>query len=245
MNFFSAQRYAHGDRLLVAGAAVRLRVDARARRVSLRLDAGRREVIATAPTERRLPEVVAFAHSRAEWIAGLMAKLPQPSALAPGMSVEVLGHPRLLEVGAGRARLEADRLTAPAGERFAPSVLRVLKAEAKAVLTERTQHYAERLAQPMPVVGVADAKSRWGSCRQPRKRGPHAGIEVGRIRYSWRLILCPFEVMDYVVAHECAHLMEANHGPKFWAHVHGLVGSERPHRRWLRANAERLYAFGN
>ena len=136
------------------------------------------------------------------------------------------------------------RIVAPAGPRFTPTIVRLLKAEARRVLVERTAEYAEALGHPMPVVSIADPRSRWGSCRQPRKRGPHAGIEVGRIRYSWRLVLAPFEVLDYVAAHECAHLVEANHGPKFWAIVHRLVGEEKRHRAWLRANAGRLHAFG-
>ena len=64
------------------------------------------------------------------------------------------------------------------------------------------------------------------------------------IRYSWRLALAPYDVADYVAAHECAHLLELNHGPKFWAHVSALVGDERPHRAWLRAEGARLHAFG-
>lgn len=245
MNLFAASpRYAHGDRLEVAGAAVRLRVDGRARRVSLRLDAGAREVVATAPTARRLAEAVAFANKKADWIAGQIFNLPRAANIAPGQTIEVLGREVLLVEGPGRGRLEAERLVAPAGERFAPTVLRLLKAEAKRVLQERTEHYADALGQPRPVVSVADAQSRWGSCRQPRQRGPHAGIEVGRIRYSWRLVLAPFEVLDYVVAHECAHLIEANHGPNFWAIVHDQVGDERRWRAWLRANATRLHGFG-
>ncbi|MDB5451572.1 MAG: hypothetical protein JWO33_150, partial [Caulobacteraceae bacterium] len=204
----------------------------------------RREVVATAPTQRRLSEAVAFAHQRADWIAGLISDLPQTDGLAPGVTIEVLGRPTRLETGPGRARLEEGRLVAPAGARFSATVIRLLRAEAKRVLVDRTAHYASALDQPLPVVGVADPKSRWGSCRQPRKRGPHAGIEVGRIRYSWRLVLAPFAVLDYVVAHECAHLIEANHGPKFWALCRGLAGDERRHRAWLRANANRLHAFG-
>jgi len=245
MNVFSSStKPAHGDRLSIGGADVRLRVDARARRVSIRLDTGKREFIATAPTERRLPEAVAFARSRAEWIAGLVARLPQSEGPAPGMTIQVLGLPVRLEAGPGRGRLEPGRIIAPAGARFAPTVMRLLKAEAKRALLERTAEYAQALGHPMPVVSIADPKSRWGSCRQPRKRGPHAGVEVGRIRYSWRLVLAPYEVMDYVAAHECAHLVEANHGPKFWAIVHQLVGPEKPHRAWLRANAGQLHAFG-
>jgi hypothetical protein len=83
-----------------------------------------------------------------------------------------------------------------------------------------------------------DAKGRWGSCKVDRTGGPAA------IRYSWRLALAPFAVADYVAAHECAHLLEQNHGPRFWAHVHALVGDHRPHRAWLRAEGARLQAFG-
>jgi predicted metal-dependent hydrolase len=244
MSLFAPQRFVHGERLSIAGAEVRLRVDARARRVSLRLDAARREFVATAPTLRRLNEAVAFAHQRADWIAGLVSELPGPSPIAPGATLELLGRPYRLEIGGGRARLEDDRLIAPAGERFAAGVLRVVKAEASRFLTERTAVHAAALGQPLPVVSVADARSRWGSCRQPRKRSLSAAVEVGRIRYSWRLVLAPYEVADYVAAHECAHLIEANHGPKFWALVGDLVGDERPHRAWLRANANRLHAFG-
>src|SRR3954469_317172 len=122
MNMFSrAPAFAHGDRLQVAGAEVRLRVDGRARRVSLRVDAGKREVIATAPTQRRLTEAVAFANSRAVWIAGQLAKLPGSLAIAPGAIIEVLGLPVRLEAGPGRGKLEPGRMLAPEGARFAPT----------------------------------------------------------------------------------------------------------------------------
>jgi len=75
-------------------------------------------------------------------------------------------------------------------------------------------------------------------------RSHGAGVEVGRIRYSWRLLLSPPTVLDYVCAHECAHLIEANHSPRFWAVVHGLIGDERPHRAWLRTHGARLHAVG-
>lgn len=246
MNLFNPQRHADGDLIEVAGAQVRLRVDARARRVSLRLDSARRQVVATAPTVRRLPEAVAFARQRSAWIAGLMVDLPQPVELSPGAIIEVLGKPCVLEAGTGRARLidgEVLRLIAPAGERFTAGVVRVLKAEAKRVLGERTEAHALTLNQPLPVVTIMDARGRWGSCKQPRRSGFGAGAEVGRIRYSWRLVLCPYAVMDYVAAHECAHLVEANHGARFWAVCRDLAGDERPHRKWLRAHAQRLHAF--
>ena len=252
MSLFGSPRYADGDRIVVDGAAVRLKVSGRARRVSLRLDAARREVVATAPSPRRLGEAAAFALERRAWIAARLAELPQAAPpLAPGMLIEVLGQPCRLEQALGRPRWRGAEdgqplrlIVSGQGEAYARAVVRALKAEARRVLTERTEAWARVLDRPTPVLAITDARGRWGSCRQPRAAGFGAAVEVGRIRYSWRLVLAPYPVMDYVAAHECAHLIEANHSPRFWAVVHRLVGDHRPHRAWLRDNGARLHAFG-
>jgi predicted metal-dependent hydrolase len=243
--FFDRKAWDDGDRLEVAGAPVRLKVNRRARRVSLRLDRTKREIVATAPSQRRLPEAAAFARERAGWIAERIAELPAAQPLHPGMTLMVFGEPVALEHGSGRARWRpaADglpaRITAMGeGEGYARAVTLILKHRALAVLAERTLTYAAMLGAPEPKVSVADAKGRWGSCRPGVRGGPPA------IRYSWRLALAPFEVADYVAAHECAHLLELNHGPRFWAHVRSLVGDERPHRAWLRSEGAKLHAFG-
>lgn len=237
--------FADGDRLDVAGAVVRLKVHRGARRVSLRLDRTRREIVATAPSPRRLTEAAAFARERAGWIAERLAELPAGVGLAPGMVIEVFGQPVRLEAGTGRAKWHEARDGEPArlsamgeGEGYARAVILQLRKRALAVLTERTAVHAAALGAAMPKVSVMDAKARWGSC----KAG--VGGKPGVIRYSWRLALAPFAVADYVAAHEAAHLKELNHGPKFWALVKGLVGEEKPHRAWLRAHGARLHAFG-
>src|ERR1700761_1714089 len=104
MGFFRLRPYADGDRIEVAGAPVVLKVSPRARRVSLRIDTGRREGIATAPSRKLLGEAVAFAGARAGWMRAQLADLPEPSASAPGLMIQVLGRPCRLESGAGRAR---------------------------------------------------------------------------------------------------------------------------------------------
>ncbi|HKR90235.1 MAG TPA: YgjP-like metallopeptidase domain-containing protein [Phenylobacterium sp.] len=237
--------FADGDRLSVAGAVVTLKIHRRARRVSLRLDRARGEIVATAPSARRLGEAAAFARERAAWIAERIAELPEAAPVAPGMTLQVFGETVRLEAGTGRARWLAATEHYPAricamgeGEGYARAVILVIKKRALEVLTARTAHYAALLGAPMPKVAVADAKGRWGSCRPGRAGAP------GSIRYSWRLALAPFAVADYVAAHECAHLLELNHGPRFWAHVKALVGEARPHRDWLRAEGARLHAFG-
>jgi predicted metal-dependent hydrolase len=237
-------RFAPGDLLEVAGCAVRLKVDGRARRISLRVDAARREVIATAPSPRRLKDAVQFAASRADWISTALARLPEALAFEPGGVIEVLGRPCRLErteTRRGQALVDDGNLFLVAygeGADFNRSAVRLLKGHALKVLAERTEAHAAALDQPLPVVSVTDTRSRWGSCT------PARGLRAAGIRYSWRLILAPWEVMDYVAAHECAHLVHADHSARFWNVVRSLRPDMARQRAWLRAHGSRLHAFG-
>lgn len=233
--------YSHGQVIETAGQRVRLNVNPRSRRVSLRLDRTSGEVIATAPTVRKLSEAVAFARERSGWIAARVAELPARTALEPGLIFDLFGDPVVLETGAGRAQLiygPPHRLISADDAAFGVRVLRIVKRESLKVLTERTAWHCERIGQPMPQVAIADPRGRWGSCKPATPR------EAASIRYSWRLALAPFEVADYVVAHEVAHLIEANHGPRFWKLVRELVGDPKPHRDWLKRESSKLHAFG-
>ncbi len=239
----SAQRFSDGDRLEIGGWPVRLRVDGRARRISLRVDRAKSEIVALAPNPKRLNEAVAFAREKSGWIAQQLAALPERMSLAPGGVLRLNDIPYRLDVGPGRARIdganpEEPRIVAPDDANWGLKIIRLAKREALTVLTERTAIHAAALNRPMPSVAVADPKARWGSCRPATARTPAA------IRYSWRLILAPAAVADYVAAHECAHLIEANHGPKFWALCEELAGDPAPHRAWLRAHAAELHAIG-
>lgn len=237
-------RYVAGDVLEVAGCPVRLKVDGRARRVSLRLDATRGEIIATAPSARRLKEAAAFAAQRAAWIGEALGRLPPAAPLAPGAVLQVLGRSCRLKPAFGPRRqglYEEDGLVLRAsgeGEAFRRAAVRVLKAEALKALIERSAAYAAALDQPSPKVAVMDARSRWGSCT-PARPGRAASL-----RYSWRLILAPYEVLDYVAAHECGHLVHADHSPRFWALVADLGPDVKRARAWLRAHGPRLHAVG-
>jgi predicted metal-dependent hydrolase len=120
-------------------------------------------------------------------------------------------------------------------EVLSPSARRDLRREALGAFGERAAVHCERLGAPIPRLSITDTRSRWGSCTPARAGRP------AWIRLSWRLMLAPAEVADYVVAHECAHLLEANHGPRFWALVGRLVGDAKPHRAWLRAHGASLH----
>lgn len=244
MNLFGRPRFSHGDRIDADGHPVRLSVNARARRISLRVDRVKREAIAVAPSARRLDEAVAFAHERIDWIASQLADLPQTTRLRPGAEISLFGETVRLLAGAGRARLhpatvlESASITAPDDAAFGDRVLRLVKAEARRWLTERTVVHSRTLNQPLPKIAITDTRGRWGSCRPASARGPAS------IRYSWRLALAPAAVADYVAAHECAHLIEANHGPRFWALVREINGDPAPHRGWLKREGGRLQAVG-
>ena len=243
----SRPRFAHGDVVEILGHPVRLRVHASARRISLRLDARDQLVVATAPDVRRLPEAVAFAESRADWIARQLTALPDRQPFQPGQIISVEGRPCRLERAAMRIapRLKPATADEPVrllaygeGEAFGRAVVRALKAAALDRLADRTAGFAGRLGHPMPKIAVTDAKGRWGSCRQAHGREP------AHIRYNWRLILAPPHVLDYVAAHECAHLVEANHGPAFWALNTELHPGVKSARAWLRAHGTELHAAG-
>jgi predicted metal-dependent hydrolase len=236
-----------GAVVLIGGASVRLRVNSRALRVSLRVDMARGEVVATAPNVRRLSDAVRFAESRSQWIALQLRRLPETTLLQPGAVIAVDGAPCRLERAAMRMQArfvppthdEPARLLASGdGDAYARAAIRALKARALERLTERTAHHAETLVQPLPEVTVMDARMRWGSCRQGQRGEP------ARIRYNWRLILAPPWVLDYVAAHEAAHLIEANHSPAYWVVVARLFGDHRPARAWLRAHGGALHAIG-
>jgi hypothetical protein len=243
--FGKAIRRAEGDVVDVGHVRVRLAVSRRARRVSLRVDRAKGEVLAIAPSARRLGEALAFAYERRAWIAARAAELKPPTPLAPGLAITLFGAPCRLGRAPGRASLEADawergvRLRLGADETaYGEAIVALIKREAKTWFAPRLERHCDVLGVAAPKFGLGDPKSRWGSCT------PAQGRRAASIRLSWRLALAPPTVADYVAAHECAHLLQANHSPAFWAEVRRLIGDPRPHRAWLRAHGAELHRFG-
>lgn len=239
---FAKPRPRHGERLEVEGLPLRLSVNRRARRVSVRIDARAGEAVVTAPSERAIPQALDFALSRRAWIAEHLSKRPRGAPFAPGAEILLRGRPvRLVAAGnAAAARLAPDHPDGPAivsggeGDAFHRRVERLLRAEARAALVARTTVHLQRLGLKPVRVSIGDPASRWGSC-SPHNRS---------IRYSWRVIMAPPEVLDYLAAHEVAHLVHADHSPAYWSVVHSLVGDHRPFRKWLRDHGPALHAAG-
>jgi hypothetical protein len=244
MSLFRA-RYADGERLDIDGLSVRLSVNPRARHISVRIDRTRREAVAVSPSARRLADTVAFARRRAGWMRQRLAEIPAPAPLAFEREIQVFGRPCRLTPDGRRPRLVQspgeERLSLAGcgqGEIDAQLVVRALKSEARRVFADRIGRHCQVLGiAAAPKLSVTDTRSRWGSCTKARAGAPAS------IRLSWRLALAPFAVADYVAAHECGHLIEANHGPRFWALVRDLIGDPRPHRSWLRLHGPHLHAL--
>ena len=234
-------QYRNGQRLPLEGLTARLSVNPRARRLSIRIDARAGEAVLIAPSERKLADVVAFARTKTSWMRERLAERPHGTPLEPGAVIDLFGRPTRLTAtaGTGAARLTED-VDGPVitsggeGEAYARRVENLFKRVARETLQTRTDFHLRTLGQRPVKMSIADPKSRWGSC-SPHNRS---------IRYSWRVIMAPPAVIDYLAAHEVAHLVHADHSPAYWAVVQRLIGDHRPHRKWLRENGPALHAVG-
>jgi predicted metal-dependent hydrolase len=209
-----------------------LRPSARARRLSLRVSGIDGRVTVSYPLHASERQAMAFAVEKADWIRGQLARQPDVVAVAPGVAVPVEGRWLTVEAGTGRGvKVEEARLVAPAG-RPAAAVGAFLKALARERLAAASDRHAAALGRGFGRLSLRDTRSRWGSCSA-----------AGDLMYSWRLVMAPPEVLDYVAAHEVAHLAHMHHGPAFWAEVRRLYGDYRAARGWLRREGGALHRF--
>jgi predicted metal-dependent hydrolase len=218
--------------------AVTVRVSSRAR--SFRLSLPGSGPLLTLPETARWADAQAFLYRHRHWLAARLPRLAQGQQLAAGMQVPLRGVPHLVvPTGTLRGRVEvADTADGP--------VLRVpgdaahqprrlydwLKTEALADLSAQSSFHAARLGVSVAQVRLRSQSSRWGSCSSS-----------GNINYNWRLILAPPHVLDYVAAHEVAHLVEMNHSPAFWATVTRTLPDMARGRAWLKAHGRDLMAW--
>ncbi|MEO1475940.1 MAG: SprT family zinc-dependent metalloprotease [Pseudomonadota bacterium] len=218
---------------------VRFEVNPRAKRLILRLDHKNREGVAVAPSARQLKDVAAFAEQRVDWLASRLDAIPAANALAEGSIIPLRGVATSITAeGGGRLPrlIDGDQQTLSlpgAPDTLAARALRYLKREAKADFTRAVDHYAPLLGVNYRRISVKDTRSRWGSCTTD-----------GNLSFSWRLILAEPFVLDYVAAHEVAHLIEMNHSPAFWANVEKVYPDWKRASAWLKSNGAELHAVG-
>jgi predicted metal-dependent hydrolase len=230
--------------IVFAGAVlpVRVRRHRQARRYTLRIQAPTREVVLTIPPRGTLKEARAFAEKHCAWIAARLGRLPQAAPFADGVLLPLRGEPhRIMHRRGARGTVwtESDgnggHLLCVAGH--APHLNRrvadFLQREAKRDLEAASRRFATDIGLSVRRVSVRDQSSRWGSCSN-----------TGVLSFSWRLILAPPCVLEYLAAHEVAHLVEMNHSARFWRVVNRLVPGHERAKAWLDAHGADLHRYG-
>ncbi len=237
--------------MTVAGldAPVTVHRSPRARRLSLRVSEARRAGVLTIPAHTSLESAGAFLAQHHDWLRARLALIPAAVPFADGSIVPLRGEDHALAF-VGAARRRGVVWSVPAAERgadtglprlcvagdpaHAPRRLKDwLKREARRDLTARTRWHATRLGLGPARISVRDQTTRWGSCSAS-----------GVLSFSWRVVLAPPFVLDYLAAHEVAHLKEMNHGPAFWALVRKTLPTMDEGRGWLKRHGGGLHRYG-
>ncbi|MBI2333471.1 MAG: M48 family metallopeptidase [Chloroflexi bacterium] len=191
-----------------------------------------------APKRAALRDIEQFIHEKIDWILRSREKLRAIVTLpkkqyANGETFLFLGSEYELSiVNPQRPALKLGNgftLGSTAQKRGEGMFIRWYKEQALQVFTERVDHYAALYGFSPKQVKVNSAKTRWGSCSAN-----------GTINFTWRLVMAPLDVIDYVVLHELAHLRVKNHSPRFWKLVESLCPDFKRHRKWLKENGEKL-----
>ena len=215
-----------------------LRRSSRARRISLRVSRLDGRVSLTLPVGVPEREGLDFVRQKETWIRDQMAQRPDQVRVEEGAEVLVEGLPLRVCMGSGRSvSVAGGKLCVPgAPDRAAARVQGFLRHIARERLVAASDRYAARLGRKYTRITIRDTRSRWGSCSS-----------AGALMYSWRLVMAPAAVLEYVAAHEVAHLNEMNHSADFWSLVEDIHGPYQEQRRWLRESGEILhrYRFGD
>lgn len=224
-------------------APVLVRRNPRARRISLTVNEAKRGAVLTVPGHASLEEAGNFLAKHYDWLQKRLAALPQPVPFTDGVIVPLRGEDHQLRFSPDGKRRgvvwiddtsETTLIYVAGAPEHAPRRLKDwLKRQAREDLSFRCSVHASNLNVTPKRISVRDQSSRWGSCSA-----------TGVLNFSWRLILAPPVVLDYLAAHEVAHLREMNHGKAFWAHVHETCPGTDEAKTWLKKNGAGLHSYG-
>ncbi len=216
---------------------VRWQRSARARKVSLRIDPRAGEVVVTLPPRAGRRQGMALLAAHAAWVTERLGALAPAVPFADGAAVPLGGVPHVVRhapaLRAGVLLRDGEILVSGEAGFLSRRLVDFLRDEARRRIALLAAPHAAALGVRPRVVRLKDTRTRWGSCAPD-----------GTVAFSWRLVMAPEWVLDYVVAHELCHLRELNHSPRFWAHV----ASRTPHRvaaqDWLRCHGPGLLRVG-
>ena len=210
-----------------------LRRSRQAKRLSLRISSLDGRITITGP--HFIPESTFqdFLDSKADWILANHKHIER-IVIEDGASVPVLGKPHMIKcTNMRKISLVDDQILVPRrSSSIGAQVKGFLKSLARDHLAQASDHYAQRLGHSYQGLRLRDTRSRWGSCSSD-----------GHLMYSWRLVMAPRDVLNYVAAHEVAHLVEMNHSKSFWSVVHDIYGDYEQPRDWLRTSGNQLHRY--
>ena len=218
-----------------------------ARRFTLRVRNATRDVVLTIPRRASITDARDFAEKHAAWIGERLQKLPQPVPFEDGCVIPLRGvaHVIVHRPGArGTVWVEPNTVPVANGppmalcvagrkEHMARRVSDYLKAQAMLDLRAAVNAHAGKIDVAPSKIAIRDSRTRWGSCSA-----------AGALNFSWRVILAPAYVLDYLAAHEVAHLVHLNHSKKFWALTHRLFCDTDRAEAWLNARGAQLHQYG-
>jgi predicted metal-dependent hydrolase len=219
---------------------ITVRQSPRARRISLRVRRAERDVVLTLPLRASMAMAKSFAMRHSDWVAERVAQLPDVVPFQHGASVPLRGVPHwIVHRDALRGLVTVCDGDEPAiavpgpVESLSRRLTDFLKKEARRDLEDAVHRYAEQLGVSVGRVSIKDTRSRWGSCSSG-----------GNFSFSWRLIMAPSYVLDYLAAHEVAHRREMNHSRRYWAVLRDLFSDTDAAEAWLTAHGPELHCYG-
>ncbi len=217
---------------------ISLKRHAAAKRMVLRLAREGGSFVLTLPPRQSLGTANAFVSTSANWMRKALARQQAPLEITEGAAITVRGETLVISTS-GKLRglvvcdAENKQLHVPGTEAHVKRrLLDWMKQQAEADLLEASTRYALAMQTQFKRLTIRDQKSRWGSCSSDKC-----------LSYSWRLVMAPPMVLDYVAAHEVAHLLEMNHGPRFWRLVLTHCKQARLAKTWLKAHGQSLHRF--
>ncbi|NIA68108.1 M48 family metallopeptidase [Pelagibius litoralis] len=209
----------------------------RARRISLRISKTGDGIVMVLPRRTPIREAMDFAERNSGWILKHLEALPPRIPFVPGVVIPLLGVDHLVVHDAAARRgvwRGEERIVVSGQAEHLPRRLGdFLKREARAEITRRAREKAAQIDRRIGRISLRDTRSRWGSCSSK-----------GNMNFSWRLILTPDFVLDYVVAHEVAHLAELNHSQRFWKVAGSLTAEMERAKTWLSHEGARVHRYG-
>lgn len=216
---------------------LQVRRNHRARRINLRIDPSAGGAVLTLPLDAPLEEGIGLARQKAHWLISRLDALPPHIPFTDGAEVPVLGRPHRVRHLPGRRGVvrseDGELLVSGRPEHLSRRLVDWLRQEAKRQIVPRAEAKAALIDRRVGRITVRDTRSRWGSCSAN-----------GNLSFCWRLVMTPEDVLDYVVAHEVAHLKYRSHGPRFWQTAGKLTRDMEEARAWLLQHGETLHRYG-